>query len=167
MKNCEGSTQRFIASLDNIVNHYQNNHQWCNPTSRCKTEPYYTLSRTMISDDIAAGLLKKAIKSLYMYKKPGKYIHCLNTHYIESFHNTLLLYVDKRVHYGEKTYEIRTGLGVLDWNEHVDRPVSSEKVFRHAAQIRNRAPERQNNVEDDSILQESDDSENEESDDDI
>ncbi|CAG2219481.1 unnamed protein product [Mytilus edulis] len=202
MKNCEGSTQRFIASLDNIVNHYQNNHQWYHPTSRCKTEPYYTLSRTMIRDDIAAGLLKKAIKSLCMYKKPEKYIHCLNTHYIESFRNTLLLYVDKRVHYGEKTYEIRTGLGVLDWNEHVDRPVSSEKVFRRAAQTRNRAPERvlkpktysfvrnlwdiycnfltgdiqpfnicdniqENNVEDDSILQESEDSENEESDDDI
>ncbi|CAC5417909.1 unnamed protein product [Mytilus coruscus] len=91
---------------------------------------------------MGSSTLEKAIKSLYMYKHPQKYIHCLNTHYIESFHNTLLLYVDKRIHYGEKTYEIRTGLGILDWNEHVDRPVSSEKVFRRVTLTRNRAPER-------------------------
>ncbi|CAG2237593.1 unnamed protein product [Mytilus edulis] len=48
----------------------------------------------------------------------------------------------KRIHYGEQTYEIRTGLGILDWNEHVDRPVSSEKVFRRVTQTRNRTPER-------------------------
>ena len=199
MKNCEGSVQRFISSLDNIVNHYQNRHEGCHHTSRCRIEPNYTLSRTLIRSESAVGLLTKAIKSLYMYKHPEKYIHCLNTHYIESFHNTLLLYVDKRIHYDEKTYEVRTGIGILDWNEHVDRPVSSEKVFQRVRQSRNRASERvlkpktysfvltlwdiycnflsgdinrmricdnvnDNDSEDDNVLQESDESESEESD---
>ena len=112
-----------------IINHYQNRHERRHQTSRSKTEHYHTLSRTMIRNEVAQ-LLRKAIQSLYMYKHLEKYIHFLNTHYIESFHNTLLLYVDKRIHYGEKTYEIRTGIGILVWNEHVDRPASAEKVFR-------------------------------------
>ncbi|CAC5360368.1 unnamed protein product [Mytilus coruscus] len=136
--------------------------------------------------------------SSFIEKDKPNVIDCLDTWHAWKEVRKAITNVAK----GAKKKPIEMGLGVLDWNEHVDRPVSSEKVFCRAAQTRNCAPERvlkpktcsfvitlwdiycnflsgdiqpinicdniqENNVEDDSILQESEDSENEESDDDI
>ena len=49
----------------------------------------------------------------------------MNTHYVESFNNVALVYLDKRVHYHDLMYKIRIGLAVCDWNENVDRPATS------------------------------------------
>ena len=51
-----------------------------------------------------------------------------STYYIESFNNTCLIYLDKRIHYKNTMYELRRDLCVLDWNEHVDRQYTS--VYR-------------------------------------
>ena len=51
------------------------------------------------------------------------------------------IYVDKRVLFKGPTYKLRTGLDILDWNEHVDRPVTS--VTQHVrAQNPRLAPQR-------------------------
>ena len=47
------------------------------------------------------------------------------TYYIESYNNSCLIYLDKRIHYQNKMYVLRRDLSVLDWNEHVDRPYTS------------------------------------------
>ncbi|KAL9951308.1 hypothetical protein ACROYT_G043950 [Oculina patagonica] len=39
-----------------------------------------------------------------------------DTYYIESFHNCLLIYVPKRIHFGDKVYNMRVYLACLDWN---------------------------------------------------
>ena len=41
MRNCENDPANLRNSLDNIVNHYQNIHESCHPSSRCKTDPNY------------------------------------------------------------------------------------------------------------------------------
>ena len=64
MKNCGGDPEKLINSLDNIVLHYQNNHTQCDITSRCKTEPNYVPSRTILTDPDAIHILKKAIQGL-------------------------------------------------------------------------------------------------------
>ena len=45
--------------------------------------------------------------------------------YVESFNNTCLVYLDKRIHYKTPTYIMQINLAVLSWNEHVDRPYRS------------------------------------------
>ena len=40
---------------------------------------------------------------------------CRDTFYIESFHVVILIYAAKRIHFGDRTYEMRVQLAVLDW----------------------------------------------------
>ena len=40
---------------------------------------------------------------------------CRETYWIESFHTAMLIYVLKRIHYGDDTYNMRIELAVLDW----------------------------------------------------
>jgi hypothetical protein len=50
----------------------------------------------------------------------------MDTYYVESFNNVLLQYHDKRIHFSQEVCQLRTNLAVLDWNEHVNRPTTSE-----------------------------------------
>lgn len=43
---------------------------------------------------------------------------CRETYWIESFHTAMLIYVSKRIHYGDDTYNMRVELAVLDWVTH-------------------------------------------------
>ena len=40
---------------------------------------------------------------------------CRETFWIESFHTAMLIYVSKRIHYGDDTYNMRIELAVLHW----------------------------------------------------
>ena len=55
------------------------------------------------------------------------YVLSKDTYYVESFNNSCLIYLDKRIHYKESTYSLRISLAVLSWNEHVDRTFTSRK----------------------------------------
>ena len=141
MKNCAGNAQNITQALDNISEHYQNRHGMCHPTSGCK-RPGYIPSRTIVTSPVAVNLLQNAIKQLFIYKHPEKYVTCRDTHYVESCNNTFLIYVDKRIHFKGPMYKLRTGLAVLDWNEHVYRPVTSVTQQVRAQNPRRLAPKR-------------------------
>ena len=51
----------------------------------------------------------------------------MDTHYVESFNNVLLQYVDKGIVFGQKNYLMRINLSILDSNENVDRESTSQK----------------------------------------
>ena len=53
----------------------------------------------------------------------------MSTHYVESFNNVALIYLDKRIHFRNTMYLMRINLAILDWNENVDRPVSSIRYY--------------------------------------
>ena len=78
-----------------------------------------------LSDDAAVTMLQNFLRSLVVYKHAEDYVQGHDSFYVESFNNVCLIYLDKRVHYGNRTYELRSNLAVLDWNEHVDRPYTS------------------------------------------
>ena len=65
------------------------------------------------------------LHSLTLYKNAADYALCKDTFYVESFNNTCLVYLDKRIHYKTPTYIMRINLAVLSWNEHADRPYTS------------------------------------------
>ena len=93
MLNSGGNADTLKESFGNIVEHYRNRHAGCHHTSRCK-QPRYVPSRQTLTAPSAINLLKETIHSLYMYKHPEKYTLCMNTHYVESFNNLVLVYLD-------------------------------------------------------------------------
>ena len=144
MKNCGGSPNKLIDMLENIVCHYKGSHENCHSTSRCKADPAYEPTKFMLSDPVAEKLLFQAIRSLPIYKKPHDYIHCQNTHYVESYNNATLIYHDKRIVFGTKEYKRRSDMSVIEWNDNVDRDYSSI-TYRQSA-IANRRMQGQKNL---------------------
>ncbi|CAH1242421.1 ZNF782 [Branchiostoma lanceolatum] len=131
MKTCNGDPDLLQSRLDNIVRHYQNDHRNCFAGNgqyrgaRCRTDPNYLPQRTTLRDPVAIQLMTQWIRDTQIYKNPLDYVHCVDTHYVESFNNSLLQYHDKRIVFGKDQYSMRSYLAVLDWNEHVDREYTS------------------------------------------
>ena len=61
-----------------------------------------------------------------IYKSSQDYIYCMDTYYVESFNNVFVQYNDKRINFSREVYQLRRNLAVLDWNEQVNRPTTSE-----------------------------------------
>ena len=105
---------------------------------QCNSSASYFPSRIILKDEVAFNLLQNYIKKLYIYKHPENYVNCIATHFVESFNNVVLIYLDKRIYYGNLMYQIRIGLAILDWNNNVGRDKYASKVYRT-----NRNPDQQ------------------------
>ncbi|CAH1253420.1 Hypp1174 [Branchiostoma lanceolatum] len=145
MKTCNGDPALLQFRLNNIVRHYQDDHRDCFAGngqlegSRCKTDPNYELHRTTLTDPVAIAILTTWVHGTTIYKNPLDYVHCVETHYVESFNNALLQYHDKRIVFGRDQYLMRSHLSILDWNEHVDREHTS--IIRRQSATNPRAVE--------------------------
>lgn len=140
MKTCNGSAAKLRDILDNIPEHYQGNHDKCPSQSRCQVEgDTYESSKCDLKDPVAINLLKTAIKKLQIYRTPGDYVACVDTHYVESFNNAALIYHDKRITFGAKEYRRRTHMSILDWNENVDREFTSAVLWEDVKNPRRRS----------------------------
>ena len=124
IRNCNGDSTQLRRSLDNIVEHYKNNHANCHSTSRCQ-EPKYEISRIVITDHKAEKILHNIIRTSTIYKYPDDYKLGKDTFYVESFNNAVNVYQDKRIAFGDLQYKARENLSVCHWNENVDRPHTS------------------------------------------
>ena len=122
--NCRGDPNVLRQIIDVCIPHFQNNHVNCPVESSCK-DPLYVPEFTPITDPVAVKLLEDFLHSLTLYKNAVDYALCKDTFYVESFNNTCLIYLDKRIHYKTPTYIMRINVAVLSWNEHVDRPYTS------------------------------------------
>nr|XP_058955431.1 uncharacterized protein LOC131782709 [Pocillopora verrucosa] len=122
MKNCGGDAEKLRSQLRNIVEHYKGNHRECNQESRCRTQEDYVPTKRLIKNPNAAQALLKAIMSTSIYKHAEDFAKCRDTYYIESFHNCLLIYVPKRIHFNDKVYNMR--------NENVDRDVYTTQTYQ-------------------------------------
>lgn len=124
-KHCEGNSTTLRTLLDNIVDHYQNDHKRCHPSSRCKQDPNYEPSKVVLENPVAIKLLKSVIVNSTIYKYPDHFNLGRDTYFVESFNNTLNVYQDKRIAFGSEQYEVRAFLGTLHWNENVNREHTS------------------------------------------
>ena len=111
--------------LDNMVDHYKDIHDNCEVESACRTDDNYEPSTITITTDIAENLLRNAIRQSTVYKKAQNYCQALGTSYVESFNNSLNIFQNKRIHFHNDHYEMRTDLAILYWNENVDRDFTS------------------------------------------
>lgn len=122
--NCGGDGNILRQLIDRCLLHFQNNHNDCTIDSPCRQQ-YYVPEFTVIRDPVAVRLLTDFLHSLTLYKNANDYALCKDTFYVESFNNTCLVYLNKKIHYKNQTYTMRRNLVVLSWNEHVDRPYTS------------------------------------------
>ena len=130
LRNCGGDANALTASLSNIVEHYKNNHQNCDPTSRCKKDKNYEPSRVVIDDSVGEKLLSGVIRNSLIFKNPRDFRFAKDTYMVESFNNVLNIYEDKRIVFGRPQYLARSQLATIHWNENVNRPYTSTTVRR-------------------------------------
>ena len=124
LDHCNRDPQLLRQLIDTCVPHLQGNHDACHETYECKTEGY-VLPTNKLTDTVAAEVLTSFMRGLTEYRKAEDYVHWRESFYVDSFNNVCLVYLDKRLHYGDATYELRSNLAVLDWNENVNRPCTS------------------------------------------
>ena len=125
MDHCNGDANELRRLIDSCITHFQGDHSSCHISSGCRAEGYRGTETIVITDPVALQILTRNIHSLVVYKNAEDYVHAHDTYYVESFNNVCLIYLDKRIHYRDTSYMIRSNLSVLDWNEHVDRPYTS------------------------------------------
>lgn len=75
----------------------------------------------ILSDHATVTMLQNFLRSLVVYKQAEEYVLGHNSYYVESC-DVCLIYLDKRIHYGNRMYELRGNLAVVDCKEHVDIP---------------------------------------------
>ncbi|XP_066300875.1 uncharacterized protein [Branchiostoma lanceolatum] len=144
MKNCGGEAAKIRGALDNIVNHYKGDHSKCHHTSRCRLEGEdYESFHHPITNPNAEKKLMEFLHKTVVYKKAENYIYAKDTHYVESFNNSMLVYHDKRISFGRRNYLLRVNLAILDWNDHVDRDHTSAWFVEDASKPRKQRPKKQ------------------------
>ena len=124
MASANGEAHKLRQNLDACIIHFQNEHTKCSSESRCR-QPNYVPSFNVVRSQIAVRLLTDFVHNHVIYKNARDYVYVRDTGYIESANNSALIYLDKRIHYGSEMYETRENLWILDWNEHVDREITS------------------------------------------
>ena len=136
--NCDGDKDRLRHLLDTCVPHFQNVHDQCDASSACRRANYIP-SLTVITSPVAAELLTNFLHKHVVYKNAEDYAVPRDTYYVESFNNVCLVYLPKRIHIQSHVhYDMRMGLAVLDWNEHVDREATSHNDRQSAEHYRRR-----------------------------
>ena len=141
MRNCEGSAEKLRSSLDNIVPHFQNIHENCDPSSRCKTDPNYKASREILTSPVAIRLLRETIQKCDVYRNAQNYVHHMDTFFVESFNNTLNMFQDKRLgSFGDTQYKMRSDLAIIHWNENVKNSSNdkTQNTFMYRDKLWNR-----------------------------
>jgi len=125
IKNCDQDPRKLRQHLDNITEHYKNNHANCYTESRCRKDKNYEPSRLVITNPKAEKLLETVIKTSVIYKYPEDYILGKDTFYVESFNNVMNIFQNKRIAFGTEQYKMRSDLATCHWNENVDRAYTS------------------------------------------
>jgi hypothetical protein len=125
IRNCQGDEQVLKDNLLNAIDHYKGNHTKCFPDARCKKDPQYEPSSVLIESPVAEKLLRDKLTRSIIYKHPQDFKYARDTFYTESFNNTVNIFQDKRIAFGDQQYSLRSYLAVLHWNENVGREYTS------------------------------------------
>ena len=136
LRHCNADEEKLCNMLDNMLNHFKNIHDDCEPVSKCRTEEGYEPHLQRITSRKAEELFVKFMHSLNVYKRPDRYKHCRDTAYVESFNRAIKVYHSKDVHFSDDEYKMRTQLAILSWNENVDREYTSVSQATETASSR-------------------------------
>ena len=105
LNNCENDAATQRQMLDSSVEHFQNKHDNCTESSACRACDYVP-SFTIVKDPAAMEMLQNFNRSMMVCKQANSYILNHSTYYVESYNNTALIYLNKRIHYKKLMYEL-------------------------------------------------------------
>ena len=125
IRNSNGDSQVLRDSLVNAVEHYKGNHAKCSINARCQNDPQYDPSTVLIESQVAEKLLREKLTGSIIYKHAEDFRYGKDTYHTESFNNTVNMFQDKRIAFGDMQYSLRSYLAVLHWNENVGREYTS------------------------------------------
>ncbi len=130
-RNSGNDPELFKEGLLSVPQHYQNIHDSCPLESPCQ-KPGFVPNFTILSDSVAVSLLTKWLTSLNIYKQAEKFTQAKDeeTFYIKSANKSLRQYIPQKLNYGDKSYAIRTGIFILDWNESLQKNAESKSEER-------------------------------------
>ncbi|KAJ7339667.1 hypothetical protein OS493_006075 [Desmophyllum pertusum] len=77
---------------------------------------YYSMKNCTSPDNLRRRLLTildhyRAITPIVILTR-----NCHDTYWVESFNNVILIYCPKRIHFADRTFNMRIALAVMDWN---------------------------------------------------
>ena len=122
---CNEDGDQLRELLLNAVCHYKHDHTKCHRSSRCQQDLNYESQRIVITSPVAEDILRRAITKSTIYRSADDFIYGKGTFYVESFNNTMNMFQDKRIVFGDEQYLCRSHLAVLHWNENVNRSYTS------------------------------------------
>ena len=125
IEHCQGDPDTLRKSLLNVIAHYKNNHDDCHPSSRCRWSENYEPRKEYLSSPVAESLLRTAIMKSTLYLASKDFVHGRYTSHVESFNNTMNMFHDKRIYYGDLEYKARSYMAGLYWNENSGREHTS------------------------------------------
>ena len=110
------SPEELQSKLLNAVDHFSAEHKNCASYSRCRSDPKYEPSHTIITERAAQEMFRDAIRKTALYKEANYYYKGLTSSFAETFNNVLNVYTDKRIFMSERCYSIGTYMAIIHWN---------------------------------------------------
>ena len=91
-------------------------------------QPYVS----QLTHPLAIQILMDYIQSKGLATAVAKHCFCVNTSFVESFHNVILIYAPKRKHFSNNGYGSKVYLAAMDWDENITRDhiVSEKDAFK-------------------------------------
>ncbi|XP_065353582.1 uncharacterized protein LOC135948296 [Cloeon dipterum] len=126
---CGGSADVLLEKWDSLNHHLRGEHEWQKEGKALSCEhPNYDHERQQntdwVTDDDALLALRKVTHKPSFLRD---LTHCrfyVHTGQLESFHNEILVYAPKRLHYMFENMQLRMILAILDHNNNVGRAVT-------------------------------------------
>ena len=130
----EKRADEFRSKMVNMVNHYQNIHTNCDVKSECH-RPNYLPSRDIIHNKKAAAKLTETLKKSKVYEFADGMLLGFPTSDCESINNTMSAYIEKRICFETKVYNLRSGIVVLHWNENVKNRGTRKNDYHYMQEV--------------------------------
>ncbi|XP_065336483.1 uncharacterized protein LOC135940755 [Cloeon dipterum] len=123
---CGGDSDTLLEKWNSMLYHIRGKHQWKEgkETKTCDHRTYEDESEAKIdwiTDESAFAALKKVTHNTRFLNQLKHCKHFVHTGNLESFHNVILVYASKRVHFFYENMLLKTILAVLDHNHNTGR----------------------------------------------
>ena len=96
---------------------------WVKPRLKDPNQPL----QTQLTHPLAIEIVQELRRSAEIHSLLVRHCYCVNTSFVESFHNVILIYAMKRKNF-HTTYDARTSLALLDWNENILREARRNRI---------------------------------------
>lgn len=132
---CNGNGTVLVEKFTSVLYHISNIHQWNDDNGQIKKCEHDPLTDEEIKNKLwihknsdSYFALKKIITAKDLLKDLLHAKHFIHTGRLESYHNTRLKYMPKRIHLKYEGMYIRSIIAILDHNSNTDKKIVGDKM---------------------------------------